>query len=251
MSEMLASRQDRSGRVNQRTRTRDAILQAGAALLRLGQTPSVVEAAAAARVSQATAYRYFPTQESLLSAVVDREMRSALHVLDRAIAPVGDPEEDIARLAGAIFDETFLREPEHRSLLRLALDQWFMERRGAEPDNAIERGGRIAYVVEALEPLREALGEADFFQLAEAVSLAIGIEAHLVLRDIWHLPKAHAADVVRWTCRALIRQAKAEAARGRSAPLRAANPAAKRALERSRRRRRVAQAENQDNGDRR
>jgi AcrR family transcriptional regulator len=237
MSDMSDVRQERRGRVNQRNRTRDAILEAGAALLRLGGAPSVVEAASAARVSQATAYRYFLTQESLLAGVVDREMRSAVEVLERSFRPTGDPQADIAALAEAIFDEINTREPEHRSLLRLALDQWFMVRAAEGPSEPIERGGRIAFVAEALEPLEDQLGEGGMFRLAQALSLAIGIEAHLVLRDVWGLPKSNASDVIGWTCRALIRQAIADARSNNGDAPRAPGSAAKQALARSRRRR--------------
>ncbi|MFZ2047810.1 MAG: hypothetical protein WAV12_27740, partial [Trebonia sp.] len=40
-------------------------------LLREGKIPSVADAAEAARVSRATAYRYFPTQSSLIQEAVD------------------------------------------------------------------------------------------------------------------------------------------------------------------------------------
>src|SRR4051794_3607591 len=63
---------DDGGRVNQKRRTRTAIVDAALALLDEGTTPTVAHAAEAARVSRATAYRYFPTQESLL-------LEAALH----------------------------------------------------------------------------------------------------------------------------------------------------------------------------
>src|SRR6266851_7446103 len=66
-NEMVVSRQD--GRLNQKRRTRRAIIEAAAKLVRGGQQPSVAEAAEAAVVSKATAYRYFPTQHSLLLEV--------------------------------------------------------------------------------------------------------------------------------------------------------------------------------------
>ena len=56
----------REGRVNQKRRTRAAILAAAVELLKRGKSPTVAEVADAALVSRATAYRYFPTQEYLL-----------------------------------------------------------------------------------------------------------------------------------------------------------------------------------------
>ena len=66
---MTVPRQGKSsetGRVNQKRRTRAAIVEAAQAMLQEGVTPTVAQAAEAALVSRTTAYRYFPTQESLL-----------------------------------------------------------------------------------------------------------------------------------------------------------------------------------------
>src|SRR5215216_2820839 len=63
---MPGSRQapDRS---QQRARTREAVLNSAVGLLRQGRQPTVAEAAEAAGVHRATAYRYFPTPQSLLA----------------------------------------------------------------------------------------------------------------------------------------------------------------------------------------
>ena len=53
------------GRVNQKARTRAAILDAAIEILREGREPTVPEAAERARVSPATAYRYFTSAEDL------------------------------------------------------------------------------------------------------------------------------------------------------------------------------------------
>ena len=50
--------QTSSGRVNQKTRTRNAIVQAAAELSRTGREVTMPEVAKAALVSEATAYRY-------------------------------------------------------------------------------------------------------------------------------------------------------------------------------------------------
>src|SRR5689334_2091027 len=55
-----------TGRVNQKRRTRAAIVAAAKGLMSQGVTPTVAQAAEAALVSRTTAYRYFPTQDSLL-----------------------------------------------------------------------------------------------------------------------------------------------------------------------------------------
>ena len=49
------------GRVNQKMRTRRALIEAARELVRQGERPTVAKAAKLALVSDATAYRYFPT----------------------------------------------------------------------------------------------------------------------------------------------------------------------------------------------
>ena len=55
-----------TGRPNQKSRTRKDLLQAAGRLLKQGRKPTLDEVAAEALVSRATAYRYFPTPESLV-----------------------------------------------------------------------------------------------------------------------------------------------------------------------------------------
>ena len=55
-------------------RTRDLMVRTAVDLMQRGKTPSVSEAAEAAAVSRATAYRYFLTQSALIEAVVDHAL---------------------------------------------------------------------------------------------------------------------------------------------------------------------------------
>jgi AcrR family transcriptional regulator len=59
---------EKTGRTAQKSRTRQALVEATRALLRDGQTPNVEDAAQHAGISRTTAYRYFPNQRSLLLA---------------------------------------------------------------------------------------------------------------------------------------------------------------------------------------
>ena len=56
------------GRANQKGRTRAALVTAARDMVARGVTPSVGDAADAASISRATAYRYFPNQRLLLMA---------------------------------------------------------------------------------------------------------------------------------------------------------------------------------------
>ena len=57
-----------TGRTTQKARTRAALIDAARRLLAASRTPSVEDAAEAAGVSRATAYRYFPNRRALLVA---------------------------------------------------------------------------------------------------------------------------------------------------------------------------------------
>src|SRR6476661_6021864 len=95
-----------SSRVNQKARTRAALVAAGVKLVREGRPPSIPDAAADALVSVATAYRYFTSAEDLwaeasLEAV---ELDGWFDDVERQIEAAGDDvmarAEVAARLVG-------------------------------------------------------------------------------------------------------------------------------------------------------
>ena len=88
-------------RVNQRYRTRKDLISAAARLMKDGRKPSLDEVAEAARVSRATAYRYFPNVEGLLvEASFDIAVPDAAAVF--ADERSTDPEERIDKAEAAI-----------------------------------------------------------------------------------------------------------------------------------------------------
>src|SRR5687767_4797043 len=80
-------------RANQKERTRSAVVAAATQLLRQGAQPTVAEAAELAKVSRATAYRYFPTQEAMLVEVA--QVNPAAESVEQWLASVegGEPKE--------------------------------------------------------------------------------------------------------------------------------------------------------------
>src|SRR6476661_7197526 len=64
----MSSPYERTGRTNQKARTRAAMLAATRELLAEGATVTVEKAAERAAISRTTAYRYFPNQQALLLA---------------------------------------------------------------------------------------------------------------------------------------------------------------------------------------
>jgi AcrR family transcriptional regulator len=194
---------ERTGRTQQKARTRDALIAATRRLLAQGHTPTVEQAAATAQVSRATAYRYFPNQRALLAATYPL-------ITMPSLLPTPAPADPAGRLAAVAEAQTRLvleLEPELRTQLRLALDP-------AAPDRGqlpLRRGRRITWIEEALAPLRGRLPDHQLRRLVHAIGATLGIEALVWLTDIAGLSRQQAVEVMRWSASALLRAALADA----------------------------------------
>ena len=190
------------GRVNQKTRTRQALVAATRTLLAQGNLPTMEGAAAAASISRTTAYRYFPNQRTLLlSAHPEIEARSLL--------PENPPEDPEERLDIVI--QTFLKlivdtEPQQRTMLRLSLEP----DPGLRGELPLRQGRAIGWITEALAPVRDRMSEAQLRRLAVAIRSAAGIEPLVWLTDIAGLSREDAVKVMRQSARALLRSALAD-----------------------------------------
>ena len=201
------------GRVNQKRRTRAAIVAAAVDLLEQGKGPTVAEVADGALVSRATAYRYFPTQEYLLFEAALESTRSDIdRELDENRLP-DDPEARLEMLIDA-FQEKIVdnKEAAFRTMLRLSLEQTSDEKRhgGESASSRLRGGGRVRWIEKALAPIRGRLEESAFRRLVAALSLCMGIEALVVLRDVCALESSEAQEVLLWAARTLLRSSLAE-----------------------------------------
>jgi AcrR family transcriptional regulator len=191
---------EQTGRTRQKARTRAALLEAARDLLAGGQTPNVEEAAAAAGISRATAYRYFPNQRALLVAAhPEIEARTLLG----EGAPV-DPAERLDRTIAELIRLTIDTEPELRTMLRLSLEP------GPNEELLLRQGRAIGWIEEALAPLRSRLTGRALRRLVLAIRSACGIEALVWLTDVAGLSREEAAELMRWSALALLRTALAE-----------------------------------------
>src|SRR5215210_5561415 len=200
------------GRINQKRRTRAAILAAAVELLEQGQRPTVAEVADAALVSRATAYRYFPTQEYLLFEAALESTRSDIdRELDENRLPE-DPEARLEMLIYALQTRIVDKEAAFRTMLRLSLEQTSDEELydSESAPSRLRGGGRVRWIEKALAPVRGHLREPDFRRLVAALSLCMGIEALVVLRDVCALGSSEAQEVLRWAARTLLRSSLAE-----------------------------------------
>jgi len=186
-------------------------LGAAVELLEQGQSPTVAEVADAALVSRATAYRYFPTQEYLLFEAALESTRSDI---DRELAEntlPEDPETRLEMLIDALQGRVVDKEAAFRTMLRLSLEQSLEEERhGGESSSRLRGGGRVRWIEKALAPVQGRLEEPDFRRLVAALSLCMGIEALVVLRDVCALESSEAEEVLRWAARTLLHSSLAE-----------------------------------------
>jgi AcrR family transcriptional regulator len=189
-----------SGRTRQKARTRNALVDAARELLASGTTPTVEQAADAANIARATAYRYFPNQRALLVATYPELDEPSLL---EAPAELTDPVKRLDEVARSLTRQIVEHEPELRAMLRLSLEPDPAER----GDLPLRKGRRITWVADALEPLRSEMTKRDFERLVQAIAMGLGIEALIWLTDIAGLTRDEAADVMCWSASAMLRAA--------------------------------------------
>jgi AcrR family transcriptional regulator len=195
--------------VAQRRRTRNAIIAAATELLKDGPTPSVDAIAAAADVSRRTIYTHFTSLEQLLldatvGAMSGTDIDAALN-LDADGADVPARVDALARGLLAMSDTAL---PMGRRIIRLTVEN--------PPPNlpagAARRGvRRTRWIEQAVEPWRDRLNAEQFDRLVSALSMVIGWEAMVVLRDLRGLAPDAEQAVTLWAARALVDAMLAEA----------------------------------------
>jgi len=195
----------RDPRVNQKERTRGAVVAAAKELARAGAAPSVAEAAEHARVSRATAYRYFPTQESLLVEVSD--VTPMVAPVEEMLAKLdgNDAEERLAKLIDTFHPIVVAEEVPLRTALRVYLDTWLEARSRGEAAPKVREGRRMRWLDVALEPARRQLPKAEWRRLRSSLALALSIDALVIMKDVAQLDDEEALSVLRWAALSLLR----------------------------------------------
>jgi len=199
-------------RENQRERTRQAIVRAAGRLLNQGEKPSLDEIATEAKVSRATAYRYFPGLDALLSeAAVDLLVPEPASLLD-AHAP-SDPLERLA-----LVDETIDKACREQEIpLRLMLARILERAIDRKPDEPpLRQNRRTPMIEQALARLEPQLGSARFERLVQALAMVVGTEGFIALTDVVGLDRNEAKEVRRWALDALVTAALHETCSPRS-----------------------------------
>src|ERR1700722_20276236 len=135
---------EEGGRVNQKRRTRTAIIAACQELITTGADINMPAVARAALVSEPTAYRYFPDLASLLGealAGIEPDPAAAL----AAGADPGDPVERVAYAAELLAKLVIERQVAIRALMSVSIA------RGT--GRQVRPGYRFALIDQALAPL--------------------------------------------------------------------------------------------------
>jgi len=181
------------GREAQKARTRTLIVAAAGGLTQ----PTVEQAADAAGVSRATAYRYFPTQEALSVELetedVWREVEAL--VVDPQTADVG---ARLDRLIDAVVRAVYAEERHVRTAFRVYHDTWLRD-----PDSQVRRGRRMDWIDKTISPVRAETRES----LRLALALAISPDAVTMLKDVAGLDAEQISSVLKWAARAMLRAA--------------------------------------------
>jgi AcrR family transcriptional regulator len=183
------------GRVNQKRRTRTAIIAACQELITAGADINMPAVARAALVSEPTAYRYFPDLASLLEeALAGIEPDPAA-----ALAQGADPHDPVARVAYAaelLAKLVIERQGAIRALMSVSIA------RGTA--RAVRPGYRFALIDQALAPLsarKPGIDAARLEQLRRDLAVVIGAEAVLTLTDLYGLDSEAAVASIVHTAR--------------------------------------------------
>ncbi len=200
-----------SERVNQKQRTRAALLKAARELMERQPAPTLQEIADHATISRATAYRYYSDvavllQEAALDGIAQQIEQLELFAPADAKLSV---EVRVLRNVERIFDFVLENETMFRIFLRGVVAGEDRPDRGAR---------RTRWLAQALGPERVRLPGKMFDRVVYALSLLTGIETVVVTRDVCGLSVKDSRELVQWTARAILTAAFTEAEQAVSRP---------------------------------
>lgn len=191
------------GRVAQKQRTRMQLLQAARALRETGRVPSVAEVADSAGISRTTAYRYFPTQETLLAEATADPL---IEAVKEAIARVRD-QSDVVRRVDAVFAELtpllIRHEPELRTLVKISFEH-SLEEAHKKHIPLLSALWIIAWDG-ILEPLRKDVSPRAYAIMVRSLGTLLSVESLNVLHDACDLDESATLKAIRSAARAMVR----------------------------------------------
>jgi AcrR family transcriptional regulator len=184
--------------VNQKARTRAAIVQAVHELARSGAEITMPSVAQAALVSEATAYRYFP---DLVTLLLEAD-RGTWPNPAEALAPLADSADPVDRIGFAarlLLDGVLANESAVRAMIAGSITR---------PGIAARRPGhRFGLIDAALAPAADRLDPAALTRLRRDLAVVVSADALFTLTDLCELSRPDAVDSAVRTARTLTKAA--------------------------------------------
>lgn len=181
----------------QKSRTREALLAGARTVLARGAPLSITDAAKAAGISKATAYRYFSDPHAMAAeAGLAVEVKSYEEITEGAATP----HARVIAVSLYLVDLALAHEAQFRQFIARSQDAW----RADDPASAQRGGRRVALFDAALTgtdlpaPMRR--------NLVLALSSATGVEAMIAARDAAGATPEEARQVVQRIAEALLAQ---------------------------------------------
>ncbi len=190
-------------RLNQRRRTRSALVEAAQEAVRRGETPTIEQSAEAAGVSRATAYRYFTSQQALL---LEASLDAIATIPDPSLVDEGPVESRVDAAIRFFVRMAYNHEPVMRTFLMLSMEQWLRTHQKGNDDYPLRKGRRVPWLERALAPLRS-LSARRKRRLLVALSMLCGVEAMIVTKDVCRCTAKEAEDASGWAAQAMLRAA--------------------------------------------
>lgn len=185
-------------------RTYKVLLGCAIEISQKGHLPTLIELALATETSRATVYRYFPSHADLVHALMTHSLSNLIAWRPRC----GPVSERVTEAIDLLFKNFRTYETLFRAVLQLSL---LPDTQDQDTSFSIgqknSRGLRIEILKRALEPLVGHMDSVKYEQLLKNLSLVFGIEALVVLRDIFGLNLDDAREAILASAQAFIRDA--------------------------------------------
>jgi AcrR family transcriptional regulator len=186
------------------------LLEAANRLRARGTVPTIEDVAAEAQVSRATIYRYYTAIDSLVADALFQADLPEQELFDPAMTA---PVDRVLAVERYVNDLLSADEIGLHVIVRNFVDNWL----NSDPSDRIPRPGRrLPLLDSALKPFRSRLGSRELRRLRNALTLAIGTEALIAMRDVCLLGKREARETLRWAVTALVHQAFLETQHGKA-----------------------------------
>ena len=172
--------------------------------MRGGARPSLSAAAAEAKVSRATAYRYFPTTEAFLIEVAS--VSPAFEPVERMLegAQADDAADRLKALLETFNTIAFTEEARMRLALKAYLDSWLSGQRNGKSIPRVRAGRRMRWLDRVLGHAAAHLSPDAHQRLKAALALTMGADAMVVMKDVCGLDDQNAREVLLWAAQTLL-----------------------------------------------